>query len=96
MSRKISSKTVLHTMRIVGSIIIVAALGLIAYLAWITSRLGLDGFLISGLGIGVISLIVGSAMIYFSFKIDFAEDIAEERESMVKKEKRHIHFKKCS
>jgi len=73
-----------------------AALGLIGYLAWITSRVGLDGFLISGLGIGVISLIVGSAMICFSFRIMFEDDIAENRESIVNKEKRHIYFRKCS
>ena len=92
---KISSKTVLYTMRIVGSIVIVAAMGLIGYLAWITSRVGLDGFLISGLGLGAICTAVGGAMIYFSFRIAFEEDVEEEREEIEKKEKKHIHFRKC-
>ena len=92
---KIGSKTVLYTMRTVGSIIIAAALGLIAYLSWITSRVGLDGFLLSGLGLGAISLIVGSAMIYFSFRIAFEENVDEGRETIEKKEKKHIHFRKC-
>ena len=92
---KISSKTVLYTMRIVGSIVIVAALGLIAYLTWITSRVGLDGFLVSGLGLGVICSAVGGAMIYFSFRIAFEENIEDEREKIEKKEKKHISFRKC-
>lgn len=92
---KISSKTVLYTMRIVGSVIIIAAIGLIGYLAWITSHVGIDGFLISGFGVGVISLAVAVAMIYFSFRILFEEDIEGKRESVEKKEKKHIHFKKC-
>lgn len=92
---KISSKTVIYTMRIVGSIITLAALGLIGYLAWITSNVGLDGFLISGFGVGLISLIIAGLMIYFSFRILFEEDIEESRETVEKKEKKHIHFKKC-
>lgn len=91
---KISSKTVIYTMRTVGSIIIFASLGLIGYLTWITSRVGLDGFQISGFGVGIISFIVASAMIFFSFRIAFEEGIEEEREEIEKKEKKHIHFKK--
>ena len=90
---KISSKTVLYTMRSVGCIIIVAALGLIAYLTWITSRVGLDGFLVSGLGLGAISLIVGSAMIYFSFRIAFEEEVPRKTEEIRKKA--HLLSKKC-
>ena len=92
---KISSKTVLYTMRIVGSTIIMAALGLMGYLAWITSRVGLDGFLVSGLSLGVICSVVGGAMIYFSFRIAFEDDIEMNREEMEKREKKHIQFKKC-
>ena len=92
---KISSKTVTYIMRIVGSIIILAALGLIGYLVWITSRVGLDDFLISGFGVGIISIIVASAMIFFSFRITFEEDIEAEREVIEKREKKYIHFRKC-
>lgn len=91
---KISSKTVLFTMRIVGSMVMVATLGLIAYLSWLTIHVGLDGLLISGLGVGVICLVVGGAMIYSSFRIAFEEDVEDEREEK-KKEKKHMHFRKC-
>ena len=92
---KISSKTAIYMMRIVGSIIILAALGLIGYLTWITSRVGLDGFLISGFGVGIISIIVASAMILFSFRITFEDDIEKDREEIEKREKKHIYFKRC-
>jgi len=92
---KISGKTVIYTMRIVGSVITLATFALIGYLAWITSNVGLDGFLISGFGVGIISLIIAGLMIYFSFRIIFEEDIEENRETVEKKEKKHIHFKKC-
>ena len=92
---KISSNTVLYTMRIVGSIIIMAALGLMGYLAWITSKVGFDGFLISGFLVGVISLAVAIGMIYFSFRITFVEESALDRETVENKEKHHIHFKRC-
>ena len=92
---KISSNTVLYTMRIVGSIIIMAALGLIGYLAWIASKVGFDGFLISGFLVGVISLAVAIGMIYFSFRITFVEESALDRETIENKEKIHIHFRRC-
>lgn len=92
---KISGKTVIYMMRIVGSVIILAALALIGYLAWITSNVGLDGFLIFGFGVGIISLAVAGLMIYFSFRIMFEEDIEKEIEAVEKKEKKHIHFRKC-
>ena len=92
---KISSNTVLYTMRIVGSIIIMAALGLIGYLAWIASKVGFDGFLISGFLVGVISLAVAIGMIYFSFRITFVEESALDRETVENKEKQHIHFRRC-
>lgn len=92
---KISGKTVIYMMRIVGSIIILAAFALIGYLAWITSNVGLDGFLISGFGVGIISLAVAGLMIYFSFRIMFEEDVDEAIETVEMKEKKHIHFRKC-
>lgn len=92
---KISGKMVIYMMRIVGSVIILAALALIGYLAWITSNVGLDGFLISGFGVGIISLAVAGLMIYFSFRIMFEEDIEKEIEAVEKKEKKYIHFRKC-
>jgi len=96
MIMKISGKTILYTMRIVGGIIMLAAIGLICYLAWITSHVGLDGFLVAGFGIGAISVTVASVMIYLSFRILFEEDIEEDREEIESKQKRHIHFRKCS
>ena len=92
---KISSNTVLYTMRIVGSIIIMAALGLMGYLAWIASKVGFDGFLISGFLVGAISLAVAIGMIYFSFRITFVEESALDRETIENKEKIHIHFRRC-
>lgn len=92
---KISSNTVLYTMRIVGSIIIMAALGLMGYLAWIISKVGIDVFLISGFLVGVISLAVAIGMIYFSFRITFVEESALDRETVENKEKQHIHFRRC-
>ena len=92
---KISGKMVIYTMRIIGSVIILAALGLIGYLAWITSNVGLDGFLISGVGVGLISLAAAGSMIYFSFRIMFEENVEETIEAVEKKEKKHIHFRKC-
>ena len=92
---KISSKTVIYTMRIVGSIIILAALGLIAYLTWITSNVGVDSFLISGFAVGIVSSISASVMIFYSFRITFEEDIEKDRKVVEKREKRLIHFKKC-
>lgn len=89
---KISSKTVVYMMRIVGGIIIMAALGLIGYLAWITRQVGVDRFLISGFAVGAVSLIIASVMIYFSFWIMFEEDM----EVVEKKDKEHMLFRKCS
>ena len=96
MSRKISSNTVLYTMRIVGVIIMLAALALIAYLAWITSQVGLDGFLISAFIIGIVSIVAAVSMIYFSFRITFEEETPMDMKVIHRKEKEHILSKKCS
>ena len=96
MSRKISSNTVLYTMRIVGVIIMLAALALIAYLAWITSQVGLDGFLIGAFVIGIVSIVAAVSMIYFSFRITFEEETSMDMKVIHRKEKEHILSKKCS
>lgn len=96
MSRKISGNTVLYTMRIVGGIIMMAALALIAYLAWITSHVGLDGFLIGAFIIGIVSIAVAVSMIYFSFRITFEEETPMDMKVIHRKEKEHILSKKCS
>ena len=70
-----------------------AALGLIAYLAWITSHVGIDGFLVGSFGIGFVSIIVAIAMIYFSFKIAFEEEIPRKTENIRKTES--LISKKC-
>lgn len=95
MSRKISSKTILYTMRIVGSVIMVSAIALIAYLAWITNRAGIDGFLACAFGIGIVSIIAATLMIYFSFRIAFEEETAIETEVVHRKEKDHVFSRKC-
>ena len=82
-------------MRIVGGIIMLAALGLITYLAWITSHVGLDGIFISGFGIGVISIIVASLMLYFSFRIAFEEEKDIDSEVIYRKERASILSRKC-
>jgi len=92
---KISGMTVIYMMRVIGSIIIFAAFGLVGYLVWITSNVGLDEFLISGFSVGFISIIIAAVMIYFSFRICFEEDIEDEREEIEEKDKRRIHFRKC-
>lgn len=94
MKKKISGKTVIYTMRIVGSLIMLAAIGLIVYLAWITSHVGIDTFLIGGFSVGLISVIVASLMIYFSFRITFEEEQEVETE-IVQKKKEHIITRKC-
>lgn len=71
MKRKISSNTVLYTMRIVGGIIILAALALIAYLGWVTRHVGLDGFLIGAFVIGIVSVVAAVSMIFFLFQTYF-------------------------
>ena len=96
MSRKISSNTVLYTMRIVGVINMLAALALIAYLAWITSQVGLDGFLIGAFVIGIVSIVAAVSMIYFSFRIAFEEETPMDLKVIHRKEKEHILSKKCS
>jgi len=96
MSRKISSNTVLYTMRIVGGTIMLAALALIAYLVWITSQVGLDGFLISAFIIGIVSIVAAVSMIYFSFRITFEEETPMDMKVIRRKEKEHILSKKCS
>lgn len=96
MNRKISSNTVLYTMRIVGGIIMLAALALIAYLAWITSQVGLDGFLIGAFVIGIVSVAAAVSMIYFSFRISFEEETPMDMKVIHRKEKEHILSKKCS
>jgi len=96
MSRKISSNTVLYTMRIVGVIIMLAALALIAYLAWITSQVGLDGFLIGAFVIGIVSIAAAVSMLYFSFRITFEEETPMDMKVIHRKEKEHILSKKCS
>ena len=96
MSRKISGNTVLYTMRIMGVIIMLAALALIAYLAWITSQVGLDGFLIGAFVIGIVSIVAAVSMIYFSFRITFEEETPMDMKVIHRKEKEHILSKKCS
>lgn len=93
--KKISGNTIIYMMRIVGGIIMLAALGLITYLAWITSHVGLDGFLISGFGIGVISIVVASLMIYFSYRIAFEEEKEIESEVIHRKERASTLSRKC-
>lgn len=93
MNKKISGNTIIYMMRIVGGIIMTAALGLIAYLAWITSHVGIDGFLIGSFGIGIVSIIVAIAMIYFSFRIAFEEEVPRKTENIRKKD--HLLSKKC-
>ena len=91
--KKISGNTIIYMMRIVGCIIMMAALGLIAYLAWITSHVGIDGFLVGSFGIGFESIIVALDMIYFSFKIAFEEEIPRKTENIRKTES--LISKKC-
>lgn len=83
-------------MRIVGGIIMMAALALIAYLAWITSHVGLDGFLIGAFIIGIVSIAVAVSMIYFSFRITFEGETPMDMKVIHRKEKEHILSKKCS
>ena len=92
---KISSKTVIYMMRIVGTIIVMAALGLIGYLSWITSKVGLDGFLVSGFLVGAVSFVAGIGMFYISFRIYFIEARELDRDVVEKKEKCFINFNKC-
>jgi len=73
-----------------------AALALIAYLVWITSQVGLDGFLISAFIIGIVSIVAAVSMIYFSFRITFEEETPMDMKVIRRKEKEHILSKKCS
>lgn len=80
-------------MRAMGSTILLAAIGLIAYLAWITSHVGVDGFLMAGFGVAIISVIVAIAMMFFSFRIAFEEEVSRKTENIRKKE--HLLSRKC-
>ena len=94
MNKKIRSNTIIYTMRAVGAIIMLVAIGLITYLTWIASQVGIDTFLISGVGVGLISVIVATLMIYFSFRITFEEE-QEVATEIVHKKKDHMLSKKC-
>lgn len=72
-----------------------AAFALIAYLAWITSHVGLDGFLIGAFVIGIVSIVAAVSMIYFSFRIAFEEEKPIETKVVLRKEKSHHFSKKC-
>ena len=82
-------------MRIVGGIIILAAFALIAYLVWITSHVGLDGFLIGAFIIGIASIVAAASMIYFSFRIIFEEETPIETKVVHRREKDHVFPRKC-
>lgn len=73
-----------------------AALALIAYLAWITSNVGLDGFLAGAFIIGIVSIAAAVSMIYFSFRITFEEETPLDMKLIHRKGKEHILSKKCS
>ena len=72
-----------------------AALALIAYLAWITSHVGLDGFLTGAFVIGIVSIVAAVSMIYFSFRIMFEEETPIDTQVIHRNEKRRILSKKC-
>lgn len=72
------------------------ALALIAYLAWITRHVGLDGFLIGAFVIGIVSIVAAVSMIYFSFRITFEEETPMDTKVIHRKEKEDILSKKCS
>lgn len=95
MNKKICSNTVIYTMRIVGSIIMLSAIGLVAYMAWITSHVGLDVFLIAAFGVGIVSIIVAALLIYFSFRIVFEESNEIKSEEVNRKRKEYIISRKC-
>lgn len=82
-------------MRIVGGVIMLAALALIAYLAWITSHVGLDGFLIGAFVIGIVSIVAAVSMVYFSFRITFEEETPIGTKVVHRKEKDHVLSRKC-
>lgn len=82
-------------MRIVGGIIMLAAIALIAYLAWITSQVGLDGLLVGAFIIGMVSVVAAVLMIYFSFRITFEEETPIETKVVRRKEKDHVFSRKC-
>ena len=70
---EISNKTIQNTMRITGAIVLILAVALVAYLAWITGNVGLDMFLIMAFSVGMITMIGGVAMIYLSYRVIFEE-----------------------
>lgn len=72
-----------------------AALALIVYLAWITSHVGLEGFLIGAFVIGIVSITAAVSMIYFSFRIVFEEETPIETKVVHRKEKGHVFSRKC-
>ena len=91
----ISDKTLRNTMRLVGSIVLVAAVALMIYLAWITGNVGLDMFLIMAFGIGLITMIGGSAMIYLSCRVIF-EEIEEAEPEYIYPREPYTFARKCS
>ena len=72
-----------------------AALTLITYVAWITSHVGLDGFLIGAFVIGIVSIVAAVSMICFSFRITFEEETSMDTQVIHRKEKEHILSEKC-
>ena len=91
----ISDKTLRYTMRLVGSVVLVAAVALIVYLTWITGNVGLDMFLIMALGIGMITMAGGIIMIYLSHRIIFGKIEEAEPEYIYLRES-YMLARRCS
>lgn len=91
----ISNRTIQRTMRIFGYIILVLAVALTAYLAWITGNVGLDMFLFMAFGVGILSIVVATAMIYLSFNMTIEQKEEIETEYIYRR-KQYVLARKCS
>ena len=92
---EISNKTIQNIMRILGSIILVLSVALVAYLAWITGNVGLDLFLFMAFGVGIITMLGGTAMIYLSSRIIF-EEIEEKETKFIYTREQYMFARRCS
>ena len=91
----ISNKTIQNTMRLLGSIVLVLAVALVAFLAWITGTVGIDLFLLMAFGVGLITMVGGVAMIYFSYGM-IVEEKEETRPEFIYTRDAFMLARKCS
>ena len=92
---EISNKTIQNAMRITGAIVLILAVALVAYLAWLTVNVGMDLFLFMAFGVGIITMLGGGAMIYLSSRIVF-EEVEKEEPRFIYTREPYMIARRCS